>query len=93
LIDKKDAFVFLPLLYELSVGNAAAAEVAPKYSTLLRDSGISFIQGAATCRLRRLHRVDCHLLHQRARASAVTADRLMETFLEKENEERAEKEI
>jgi NADH:ubiquinone reductase (non-electrogenic) len=48
LIDKKDSFVFLPLLYELSVGNAAATEVAPKYSTLLNNTSIKFLRGEAT---------------------------------------------
>lgn len=48
LIDKKDSFVFLPLLYELSVGNAATTEVAPKYSTLLNKTSIKFLRGEAT---------------------------------------------
>ena len=45
LIDPKERFVFLPLLYELSVGNAATAEVSPKYSELLEGSIIQFIRG------------------------------------------------
>ena len=32
LIDKRDSFVFLPLLYELSLGTAVDTEVAPLFS-------------------------------------------------------------
>jgi NADH:ubiquinone reductase (non-electrogenic) len=35
LIDPKERFVFLPLLYELCVGDASLDEVAPTYSSLL----------------------------------------------------------
>lgn len=45
LIDDKDKFVFLPLLYELTVGTASIIEVAPRYETLLKDTSIKFIQG------------------------------------------------
>ena len=47
LIDPKDKFVFLPLLYELAVGTASILEVAPRYSSILEDSGIKFIQDSA----------------------------------------------
>lgn len=45
LIDPKDNFVFLPLLYELAVGTASATEVAPKFSKLLRGSKVRRIKG------------------------------------------------
>ena len=45
LIDPKDKFVFLPLLYELAVGTASIVEVAPRYQELLRGTNINFIQG------------------------------------------------
>lgn len=44
-IDAKDKFVFLPLLYELAVGDASVAEVAPRYTDLLSTSNIKFVQG------------------------------------------------
>ena len=47
LIDPKDKFVFLPLLYELAVGSASVVEVAPRYKDLLRDTKIRFVQGSA----------------------------------------------
>ena len=40
--------MFLPLLYEFSVGTASATEVTPKYSDLLKGSGIEFIKGFVT---------------------------------------------
>lgn len=44
LIDSKDKFVFLPLLYELAVESATVLEVAPQYESLLKETKISFIQ-------------------------------------------------
>ena len=44
LIDKRERFVFLPLLYELCVGDATIEEVAPTYSYLLEGTGVEFIQ-------------------------------------------------
>ena len=44
LIDPKDKFVFLPLLYELAVGTASILEVAPRYKSILEASNIKFIQ-------------------------------------------------
>lgn len=44
LIDPKDNFVFLPLLYELAVGTASQIEVAPKYESLLAGSNIKFLK-------------------------------------------------
>lgn len=48
LIDKRDSFVFLPLLYELSLGTAVDTEVAPLFSSLLANKNIKFIQGEAS---------------------------------------------
>lgn len=45
LIDTQDRFVFLPLLYELCVGDANLNEVAPTFSSLLQNTGIEFRQG------------------------------------------------
>jgi len=43
LVDKKERFVFLPLLYELCVGDAPLEEVAPTYRDLLKDTGIKCV--------------------------------------------------
>ena len=48
LIDPKDNFVFLPLLYELAVGTASQIEVAPKYVSLLDGSNIKFLKTEVT---------------------------------------------
>lgn len=45
LIDPKDRFVFLPLLYELAVGTASSVEVAPTYSSLLNNSKVTHLVG------------------------------------------------
>eukprot|EP01039_Chlorochromonas_danica_P008162 gene8162-9004_t len=45
LIDPKERFVFLPLLFELASGTASTVEVAPFYKDLLSGSKIDFIQG------------------------------------------------
>jgi len=37
--------VFLPLLYELAVGDAGLEEVAPSFKSLLASTGIKFMQG------------------------------------------------
>ena len=42
LIDPKDKFVFLPLLYELAVETASVQEVAPKYKELLTRLQLNF---------------------------------------------------
>lgn len=44
LIDPKDNFVFLPLLYELAVGTASQIEVAPTYNSLLAGSNVKFLK-------------------------------------------------
>lgn len=46
LVDTKENFVFLPLLYELAIKTASEAEVAPKYDDLLKNSNIKFIKDA-----------------------------------------------
>jgi demethylphylloquinone reductase len=48
LIDPKEKFIFLPLLYELAVGSATESEVAPKYLTLLKGSRVKFVQASVT---------------------------------------------
>jgi demethylphylloquinone reductase len=48
LIDPKDKFVFLPLLYELAVGSASVSEVAPQYDSLFKNSRVKFIQGSVS---------------------------------------------
>ena len=48
LIDSKDRFVFLPLLYELAIGTASVLEVAPQFKELLSNTGVNFKQGSVT---------------------------------------------
>jgi NADH dehydrogenase len=43
LIDKRDRFVFKPLLYELLSGELTEAQVWPRYDTLLNGNEITFI--------------------------------------------------
>ena len=49
LFDKKERFVFLPLLYELCVGDASIDEVAPTYESLLQGTNIEFVQKDINC--------------------------------------------
>lgn len=44
LVDQRDRFVFLPLLYELVTGELESWEVAPPYAELLTDTNIRFHQ-------------------------------------------------
>lgn len=44
LVEPTDRFVFLPLLYDLTVGTATEAEVCPSYSSLLRGTGIRHVR-------------------------------------------------
>ena len=44
LLDKKERFVFLPLLYELCVDDASPEEVAPTFKSLLEGTDIEFVQ-------------------------------------------------
>ncbi|GCE65627.1 NAD(P)/FAD-dependent oxidoreductase [cyanobiont of Ornithocercus magnificus] len=48
LIEPRPRFLFLPLLYELLSGEMKAWEVAPAYSSLLSDCGISLIPARVT---------------------------------------------
>jgi NADH dehydrogenase FAD-containing subunit len=47
-VDARDRFVFLPLLYELATGTASEAEVAPLLTDVLGGSGANFLQGTVT---------------------------------------------
>lgn len=46
LVDQRDRFVFLPLLYELLTGELETWEIAPPFTELLADTGIQFHQQA-----------------------------------------------
>jgi len=48
LIDQRDRFVFLPLLYELVTGELQTWEIAPPYEELLATTGVRFQQDAVT---------------------------------------------
>ena len=45
LVDRSDRFVFLPMLYEVTTGQASCWEVAPRFEELLAGSGVEFVQG------------------------------------------------
>jgi NADH dehydrogenase FAD-containing subunit len=47
-VDSKERFVFLPLLYELATGTATLFEVAPRFVDVFRDTRIEFVQATAT---------------------------------------------
>jgi demethylphylloquinone reductase len=44
LVDQRDRFVFLPLLYELVTGELQSWEIAPPYTELLANTSIRFVQ-------------------------------------------------
>jgi len=46
LVDPSDRFVFLPLLYDLTMGTASEQEVCPTYEDLLEGSGIRYIRAS-----------------------------------------------
>ena len=46
LVDPSDRFVFLPLLYDLTMGTASEQEVCPTYQELLEGTGIRYIQAS-----------------------------------------------
>jgi NADH:ubiquinone reductase (non-electrogenic) len=48
LIDPKESFVFLPLLYELAVGTATSTEVEPTYESLFRSTKVKFLRAAVS---------------------------------------------
>eukprot|EP00980_Cylindrotheca_fusiformis_P021363 scaffold8240_cov133-Cylindrotheca_fusiformis.AAC.8 len=45
IVDPSKQFVFLPLLYDLTVGTATSAEVCPLYQDILRGTGVRHVQG------------------------------------------------
>lgn len=45
LIDRQDRFCFLPMLYELALGQVEKWEIAPKFEDLLLDSPVKFLHG------------------------------------------------
>ncbi|CAN8071395.1 unnamed protein product [Agarophyton chilense] len=44
-IDKSPRFCFVPMLYELALGQVEQWEIAPKFEDLLQDTSIEFLQG------------------------------------------------
>ncbi|MBE7381345.1 MAG: NAD(P)/FAD-dependent oxidoreductase [Leptolyngbya sp. SIO1E4] len=46
LVDQRDRFLFLPLLYELVTGELQTWEVAPPYAELLAGTQVRFVQSA-----------------------------------------------
>ncbi len=54
LVDQRDRFVFLPLLYELVTGEMQSWEIAPSYSELLAGTGIQFRQATVAA----IHKAD-----------------------------------
>mmetsp|Transcript_15459 Transcript_15459/g.38959 ORF Transcript_15459/g.38959 Transcript_15459/m.38959 type:complete len:537 (+) Transcript_15459:91-1701(+) len=46
LVDPSDRFVFLPLLYDLTMGTASEQEVCPTYEELLEGTGIRYIKAS-----------------------------------------------
>mmetsp|Transcript_6201 Transcript_6201/g.12809 ORF Transcript_6201/g.12809 Transcript_6201/m.12809 type:complete len:229 (+) Transcript_6201:86-772(+) len=46
LVDPSDCFVFLPLLYDLTMGTASEQEVCPTYKELLEGTGIRYIKAS-----------------------------------------------
>ena len=45
LVDRRDRFLFSPLLYEILTGELQTWEIAPPFAELLKDTGIRFCQG------------------------------------------------
>jgi NADH:ubiquinone reductase (non-electrogenic) len=46
LVEPTDTFVFLPLLYDLTVGTATEAEGCPSYADLLRGTGVRHVRAS-----------------------------------------------
>jgi len=46
-VDPKDKFVFLPLLYEFATDQADLAEIAPSFSEIFAKTSIKFVQDKA----------------------------------------------
>jgi demethylphylloquinone reductase len=49
LIDPSDDFVFLPLLYDLTMGTASTKEVCPSYEELLEGTNIRHVKASLQC--------------------------------------------
>ncbi|KAJ1438110.1 hypothetical protein B484DRAFT_392520 [Ochromonadaceae sp. CCMP2298] len=75
LIDPKESFVFLPLLYELAVGTASAAEVAPTYESLFRGTRVKFLRAAVSAVDLDAH--VCHLHPQTDAPKTLSYDKLV----------------
>ncbi|XAR51048.1 NADH:ubiquinone reductase (non-electrogenic) [Bertholletia excelsa] len=54
LVDQSDRFVFKPMLYELLSGEVDVWEIAPRFSDLLANTGVQFLQD----RVKRLQPLD-----------------------------------
>ncbi|MFM7267371.1 MAG: NAD(P)/FAD-dependent oxidoreductase, partial [Cyanobium sp.] len=61
LIEPRERFVFLPLLYELLSGELRSWEIAPRYDKVLAGLGVGWLQD----RVERID-LDTHLLHTEA---------------------------
>jgi NADH:ubiquinone reductase (non-electrogenic) len=61
LIEPRERFVFLPLLYELLSGEMRSWEIAPRYDKVLAGLGVGWLQD----RVERID-LDAHLLHTAA---------------------------
>eukprot|EP00536_Pseudo-nitzschia_multiseries_P007968 jgi/Psemu1/66303/estExt_Genemark1.C_1930028 len=46
LVDPSDRFVFLPLLYDLTMGTASEREVCPTYTELLQGTGVRYVKAS-----------------------------------------------
>jgi hypothetical protein len=49
LVEPSDKFVFLPLLYDLTMGTASEAEVCPSYKDILVGTGIRHVKAKFDC--------------------------------------------
>ena len=48
LVDKRDRFLFVPLLYELLTGELQTWEIAPPFAELLENTGVRFCQATVS---------------------------------------------
>ncbi len=48
LVDKRDRFLFVPLLYELLTGELQTWEIAPPFAEVLENTGVRFCQGTVS---------------------------------------------
>ncbi|MBW4472390.1 MAG: NAD(P)/FAD-dependent oxidoreductase [Stenomitos rutilans HA7619-LM2] len=65
LIDRRDRFLFAPLLYELMTGELQTWEIAPPFEELLAGTGVRFHQGTVTSvdlAAKQVHLQDGHAL-------------------------------